>query len=235
MSIADFKPSLHGFPFVNWFPPGTPAIEVATPFGRIRIGDASAGLCGGMVFAAMDFHRHGASSLPASPEPHVFRYFVRRQIASWDLPFGAVKYYAWQRRAGASRFLGGIRVRSGLTRLTILNEWPRIRRELDAGRLAPLGLVRIHGSDPRHLVQNHQVLGYGYSFDSSSQEVTLRIYDPNYPGDDGTTLTFRLQDPDAEQRLIHSQEGPTVRGAFLTKYRKSKASQTIFSGVVGSS
>ena len=47
-----FKPSVHGFPFPNWWPPGTPVMEVPTPLGTLRIGDASGGVCGGMVFAA---------------------------------------------------------------------------------------------------------------------------------------------------------------------------------------
>jgi hypothetical protein len=30
-------------------------------------------------------------------------------------------------------------------RATLTGEWPRIRRELDAGRLAMVGLIRHHG------------------------------------------------------------------------------------------
>jgi hypothetical protein len=218
--VPNFTPSRHGFPFVNAFPWGTPALQVATPFGRIAIGNAGAGLCGGMVFAAMDFHVYSAP-IPASPEPPVFRYLVRRQIASWNLPFGVPKYYDWQRRAGATK-----RFAVGLTRLTITREWPRIRAELDAGRLAPLGLVQVSGYRLRDLPRNHQVLGYGYDVDEEKREVTVRIYDPNHPGADDAALMFGLRDTDAEQLIVHSREGATVRGFFLTRYRKPSALPT---------
>jgi hypothetical protein len=107
-----------------------------------------------------------------------------------------------------------------LTRMTIAREWPRIRAALDAGRFAPLGLVQASGYRLRDLPRNHQVLGYGYDLNEVSREVTVQIYDPNHPCADDATLTFGLRDPDAEQRIVHSREGPTVRGIFLTRYAK---------------
>ena len=49
-----FQPSANGFAFENSWP-SEPAVSVETAFGPINIGDASAGLCGGMVFAALDY------------------------------------------------------------------------------------------------------------------------------------------------------------------------------------
>jgi hypothetical protein len=132
-----------------------------------------------------------------------------------------MKYWNWQLRSGVSQTLGGVRVRDGVTRLTLVEEWPKIQAALDRGQLAPLGLVKQRGFSPAKLGQNHQVLAYGYDFDDETLEVKLHVYDPNYPGDDACTLTFRLIDPDVEQMVLHSREGPSVRGVFFTEYRPS--------------
>ena len=78
-TVPDFVPSRNGFAFPNWFPPGTPVLEVPTPFGRIPIGDANGGVCGGMVFAAMDLHRFRIAPPPEATPP-VFRYLCHRLI-----------------------------------------------------------------------------------------------------------------------------------------------------------
>jgi hypothetical protein len=72
-------------------------------------------------------------------------------------------------------------------------EWPRIRAEIDAGRLAMLGLVRVVSLDPMELSKNHQVIAYGYDTDGTT--VTLHVADPNWAHDDGVTLAFDTADP----------------------------------------
>jgi len=48
-------PSANGFHFINSWP-SEPDIVVNVPaLGRVAVGDASNGLCGGMVFAVRDF------------------------------------------------------------------------------------------------------------------------------------------------------------------------------------
>ena len=46
----------------------------------------------------------------------------------------------------------------------------------------------------RSLWLNHQVLAYGYEWIAPLGDVCIRIYDPNYPGDDTVTLTLKLDD-----------------------------------------
>ena len=70
-------------------------------------------------------------------------------------------------------------------------EWPRIRADIDAGRLAMVGLVRHSGLNPFHLTQSHQVLAYAYEVEGDA--VTLRIYDPNWPGRDDVVAPLRLE------------------------------------------
>src|SRR5215472_14481727 len=93
---AGFLPSRDGFAFPNSWP-AAPAITLPTPVRRIGIGNAAAGLCGGMVFAALDYWHAGLRPQPGRPAPGsaLYRYLVRRQIASWHLPSGVARYYRW--------------------------------------------------------------------------------------------------------------------------------------------
>ena len=78
--VTGFDPLVHGFRFNNAFPPH-PHIQLPTPFGRIRIGDAKNGLCGGMVFAALDYF-HAKQPVPETKKPPsgdiLFDYIVKR-------------------------------------------------------------------------------------------------------------------------------------------------------------
>ncbi len=202
-----FDPRRHAPPFPNYFPRGTPVVAVPTPFGRLALGDAAGGLCGGMVFTALDCFLHGVEP-PREPTPAAVRYFARRLLTSWDFPFGVLKYYDWQRRSQA-----------GLTRLTTGVEWPKVQRSLDAGMPVPLGMVKAASFDPRHLPRNHQVLAHGYTLDADGT-VALMVYDPNHPDDADTTLTLPLHDPESPRAFAHSAEGRTVRGLFVTAYTR---------------
>jgi hypothetical protein len=70
---------------------------VPTPFGSIDIGNAKDGLCGGMVFAALDYW-HAQQPPPTvqpSPGDPLYRWLVRRLVDSWHLPVGVTQYYQW--------------------------------------------------------------------------------------------------------------------------------------------
>src|SRR5262249_21750481 len=66
---GDFLPSGNGFAFTNAWP-SEPAVTLKTPFGPINIGNAAAGLCGGMVFAALDYWHAGTVPPAARPGPN---------------------------------------------------------------------------------------------------------------------------------------------------------------------
>lgn len=215
--VTDFRPSTHGFPFPNWFPPDRPFFLFNTPFGPVQIASAAGGLCGGMVFTAIDLFQAGVRTIPHEPTDPLFRYFCHRLFASWGLPFDWMKYWDWQRRPSESKFTAGVRTTRGVSSLMIETEWPKIHDELNAGRLVPLGLVKEHGWSPLKISRNHQVLAYGY--DLSGDNLTVHIYDPNYPSDDTATLQWSLADPDAPRIVRHSCEGDTVRGVFYTEYQ----------------
>jgi hypothetical protein len=67
-------------------------------------------------------------------------------------------------------------------------EWPRIRADIAAGRLAMVGLVRQTGWNPVKLTDNHQVLAYAYDVDGD--EVTIKLCDPNWPARDDVSVTI---------------------------------------------
>lgn len=206
-----FLPSRHGFAFPNSWP-AAPAISVRIPAGRLGIGNAALGLCGGMVFAALDYWHAG--KLPPSDQPGpgspLYRFIVRRLINSWHIPAGVAGYYR-----------GMVSSDAALASRTISRQWPRVRALLDAGQPAPLGLVTVASASPLPLGHNHQVLAYGYALRGA--EVTLAVYDPNSGPSDSVAIRFSTQGATAGTRFAHTVNIRwPVRGFFLTRYLPSR-------------
>src|SRR6266511_3918489 len=65
-----------------------PDITIPIPFGKVEFGDASEGLCGGMVFCALD-HFLAKRPIPAATTPPyngmLFDSIVRRLLNSFNL------------------------------------------------------------------------------------------------------------------------------------------------------
>jgi hypothetical protein len=220
LAHTGFLPSRNGFTFTNSWP-SEPAIGIPTPFGRIGIGNAARGLCGGMVFGALDYWHAGTQPPATRPAPSspAFRFIVRRLIRSWHIPVGVGRYYYWMNLpdADAPLRLGGlIGPRRGLRTRSITRQWPRIRAQLEAGQPAALGVVTVASANPLLLGHNHQVLAYAYQVEGT--EVTLQVYDPNSGPADDVCIRF-----DAGARggagFAHTIDvsGP-VRGFFRTAY-----------------
>ena len=183
--VAKFLPSTNGLHFPNRFPPG-PTVRLGVLDPRlVGIGDASAGLCGGMCRFVRERFEAGRAVPPDRVAPEngslLFVTLVRHQVRS--LRWLTVPLRFW--RAASMR-------PDRLMAQTLDHEWPRIRATLDAGRLAPIGLVRHHGIDPRDLVKDHQVVAYGYRVSETPGGITLRIYDPNWPDRDDVTVILAL-------------------------------------------
>lgn len=224
--VPGFTPSANGFHFANSFP-SEPAIEEdVPPFGQIALGDASNGLCGGMVFAVLDLFEAGflppADVTPPASGTPLFRYIVDRLIDSFDLPHaGFMKYYEWMITPDADTGWPPFFVRPGIARKTIVDEWPtRIQPELDAGRLCCLGLVTTSSTNPADLGKNHQVLAYGYDIDDSNR-MELLVYDPNTSttGADTVRISLSLADPAHATPVTHNVAiGEAIRGFFRVDY-----------------
>src|SRR5262249_25143469 len=93
---GSFLPSRDGFAFTNAWP-SEAAVTRPPPFGQINIGNAASGLCGGMVFAALDYWHAGIAAPAARPTPAqpLYHYLVRRLVESWHVPAGVAQYYQW--------------------------------------------------------------------------------------------------------------------------------------------
>ena len=180
--VEGFLPSRNGLRFANRFPPG-PTLRIGPLDPRwIGIGDAAAGLCGGMAWLVRAAYEAGRpiptdETPPANGSP-LFRAIVRAQIRSLDWFRTSLRFW-WMGTVAPDRALAHTRERA----------WPRIRRAIDHGRLPLVGLVRHHGPSPWAMTASHQVLVWGYAVDNATGVVTLRVYDPNWPGRDDVTLT----------------------------------------------
>lgn len=225
--VPGFTPSVNGLHFINSFP-SEPTLSYDLPgIGQISIGDASNGLCGGMVFTVRDvFETPGLAPVadvtqPAPGSP-LFRYIVDRLIASFDIPhLGFMKYYEWMLTPDGDSAWPPLITQRGVAWKTIVEEWPgRIQPELDAGRLCSIGLVTVASPNPGDLGRNHQVMAYGYDLDGAGN-LALHVYDPNTaPAQaDGVTISLSLLDPGHATPIRHNVGiGGPIRGFFRTDY-----------------
>ena len=217
-----FLPSECGFEFTNAWP-SQPAVVLPTPFGKVDIGDASGGLCGGMVFAVLDYWYAETSPPVTRPEQGdaLFGYLVRRLVDSWSLPAGVVQYYQWMNLPDGDRgfdaFGRRIVIERGLAWRTIAVQWPQIAADLDAGTPVPLGLVTVASAKPRDLGHNHQVLAVGH--DTVDGTVTVRVYDPNQGRRDDIFVRFDTGTPTAPTVFEHNLDlDRPIRGFFRAPY-----------------
>jgi hypothetical protein len=216
-ALGGFLPSRCGLPFANSFP-HEPLLAIPVPgLATLSLGDAANGLCGGMAFTVRDLFEADVppptDATPPGPGTPRFEYLVARQIASLD--FGRVPLRLYE--LGSPLMPAAIPDPEPLTALgvaphgrsqsMILDAWPAIRGELDAGHPSVVGLVRVINADPASLGDDHQVLAYGYGLDGD--RLSLAIYDPNHPDDDSVRLTLSIADPTVAVDVAYSAaDGP---------------------------
>ena len=182
-AVAGFLPSVHGLHFANRYPPG-PTLKLGMIDPRwVGVGDAEAGLCGGMSWFVREWFEEGraipADSAPPDNGSPLFRAIVRRQVMSLDWLRGPVRFW-----------LAALASPERLRDKTLEVEWPRIRAAIDAGRLPMVGLVRHRGWSPFQLTRDHQVLAYAYDTAGRDGPTTIRLYDPNWPNRDDVSITL---------------------------------------------
>jgi hypothetical protein len=222
-SVLDFRPSRHGFHFANRFPPG-PTVRFG-PFDPrlIGVGDASAGLCGGMVLTVRDLFEERVDPPPDREPPangsRRFRALVRRQVESLDWLRVPLRFYdAGAFRADPASWWSRPLGRRPPREAALDVAWPRIRAEIDAGRPAVVGLVRRASANPFRLTLNHQVLAWGYRVEPGL--VAIRLYDPNWPDRDDVEARITLDDAGRPVALGSSTGEPLV-GLLALPYSPS--------------
>ncbi|MEH7098059.1 hypothetical protein [Neobacillus vireti] len=217
-----FLPSSSGFKFGNSFP-HVPLKRINILGRQIPIGDASYGLCGGMIYAAMDYFeaKMPIPSNPTAPSSGpLFNYLVNRQLDSFYLPFGLMKYMVLMNpflrddetsapHIGAEPHGRGWRM--------LNEEWPKIKMNLGNGKASPLGLIRAKSLNPFEIRKHHQVLAYGY--DLHDNDLSIFIYDPNFPNDDDVTLTLIMENPAYPTSVFHSKSSEPIYSIFNTEYK----------------
>lgn len=227
-AVPGFIPSRNGFAFTNSFPPEPDVRVDLGPFGTVGLGDASQGVCGGMVFAVRDYVQAGrpipTDTQPPATDSPLFGYLVRRLIDSFDVPRGVAAYASWMVLPDTDirLFVGSIR---GTFSRTVTASWPQVKTELDAGRLCPLGLVTVHSPTFAAVTSGigkcHQVLAYGYALDDGGA-LTLSVYDPNTDREhaDGVRISLSIADPGHPSPITHTVNIPetTLHGFFVTVY-----------------
>lgn len=228
-----FRPSMHGFDFVNYF--DTQPIEDHIRGRNLPIPDLSKyqagyGLCGGMAAAAADFYlnRQRTPSLTDQPEPGeaLYDYLLARQIDSFGLAASEVATF----KARMSYKDESVRY------LTGTEELPTLLDRLRDGKLTAVGLINVDNDG--NLWENHQVLAYRH--DRVGDAWRVYVYDPNYPNKDTIYLrivpkrvTFKDL-PLGTRTLIRSRLGQTfisrnerVREAYVSLYDGGEREQRL--------
>ncbi|HEY9905320.1 MAG TPA: hypothetical protein V6D43_23310 [Candidatus Sericytochromatia bacterium] len=178
----EFKPSLHGFKFVNNFS-GYP-LPVSIPnLPHLSTVERAYGLCGGMSCAVYDFllaSRTIPSDTTAPAQGSALQqYLYRRQVDTFGALGEYIAKFAQWMVLPDDTILG--------TQKRTYDEFEEIRAKLDDGNAVVLGLVYVSGSNNLEIWNNHQVLAYGYS-EASATTIDINIYDPNYPQRDDVAI-----------------------------------------------
>ena len=223
-ATTPFLPSKHGFHFTNHFAK-QPDWVISIGGKRISIGNASHGLCGGMVYAARDFYSYQLpipnDSVPPAAPAALFDYISARLYESFSMPLGPLKYLDYM--ASPDEDQGAwIFTQRGVAHKTIVDEVPLILAELDQRRPVCLGLIQAHSSRLADLGKNHQVLAYGYDINDDGV-LTLRVYDPNTAhGVDSVNISLSLKAPsDRTPMSSNVRVGGTLRGFFRHYYERA--------------
>lgn len=174
MPQTRFSTSIHGWRFSNsLFPEYRYRLPI---FPYTRWGKSERGLCGGMVFSALDYYLAQkpiplTEHLDTNDTNPLFRYLVKRLFDSFS-PSDVSRYYQLQ-HPWCSRQNLYIHSKRHLQ---------LILASLDRGIPVPFTLILVQTWNPDRLGENHQVLACGY--DTQHETIRIRIYDPNYPGTD---------------------------------------------------
>ena len=167
--VKGFCPSNSGFQFPNSWPDVADRHIHIGPVD-IPIGSASNGLCGGMIYASRDYSEiselppQGSANPPATDDNPLFHYIVSRLFDSFDIKDITMylklmdPIYPDTDENVTSPIIGTELGMRGRAWLTIKEEWPLIKNDIDAGHPSTIGLIQVKSLLPTDIGENHQVL-----------------------------------------------------------------------------
>jgi hypothetical protein len=227
--VPHFLPGTTGFKWANSknVLPDTPLLHIDVGVASIPIGNASNGLCGGMIYTVRDYYEteqeppQDLNPLKGEGDP-LFDYIVKRLFDSFDLPNGPMIYYKLMEPLYPDtdeNILNPVGLAGGRAWVMAREEWPKIKSDIDSGHPSPIGLIQVKSLNPADLGENHQVLVNGYELSGSN--VTLHIYDPNSPGNDNVTLSLNIQFTDKPIEVVRNPPGKKpIYCFFRTEYNQ---------------
>jgi hypothetical protein len=223
--VDGFLPSSSGMKFTNRFPTGIPIVSIPLPGidRSIPIGDAANGVCGGMVYAALDMFlarpplRVPETTEPPSGETPLTKYLTSRLVDSFALDHGSGSNVVQYMKLMSTPDEDSLII-DGVPKVIANQEWPKIKSDIDAGRPSPLGLVAGEHVRPtdisgkvKMLGHCHQVLAYSYDLDGDDR-LTLHVYDPNDPGTDTSTIEMSLGNPSESAPIVTERITSRISG-----------------------
>lgn len=143
-------------------------------FPYLKLGKSERGLCGGMVFSALDYYYSNKripniNSLNINDKDELFRYIVKRLFDSFQ--FKAVLIYYYLQLPSVKE--------STLNKHTS-KQLGNILIKLKKGIPVPVTLILVKTYNPDRLGENHQVL-LTHLYTLREDLIEIKVYDPNYP------------------------------------------------------
>lgn len=166
--ITTFLPATHGWRFANY------KQRVCWPFNNIC---SDWTVCGGMCLSALRRYA-GGSAIPADAKPNdpIGKELVSAQVdtmteGSW------AKFVEFTQSPTKPHTLAYNTIGHKTEQ-----EAPKLRRIIDSGAPAILGLIRVDQDNfAGGVFHNHQVLAIGYKFNEATGQMSISVYDPNHP------------------------------------------------------
>jgi hypothetical protein len=183
---------------------------------------ADQGMCGGMSFAMRDYWENQLlppyrTTNPASTSDPVYGYLRDRLVDSFDIVGGGYRFLLYMLPVypnGDEGFVQAVGIWLGRSWTSYRQEWPKIKADLDAGTLSPVGLIQAISANPGDIGKHHQVLAYAY--EQSASVVTLHLYDPNAGANDGVRLRFDIGDTAGAVHVQRCTDGASYQDTAIS-------------------
>jgi len=195
---TNFDPILHGYKFSNRFGKNLPNFMM-----KMILRDSVYGLCGGMVFSALDNFLNKSvlnqATRAADLEPEFIKFLWKRQFDSMS-----IKNYLFLTK---KTFQNDQKLQHD----TFNHEIPVVLETINKG--IPAAIIIIRSKNIENPTDNHQILLTDYIINGPVTEFTC--YDPNHPS---KTTILRICMKFGEESISQST-GEFVRGFFVNKYQ----------------